>query len=59
MLVGGLVPRIVKQLADIGVQRAVIGLEGQHVVTSFSTICRADLALTVERVGGHNRALQR
>src|SRR5713226_8394484 len=39
----GLVPRIVKQLANIGMQRAVIGLERQDVVTSLFDNLPCDL----------------
>jgi hypothetical protein len=36
------VRRIFKQLAGVGMERPMIALENQHVVTPlFSTICRA------------------
>jgi hypothetical protein len=42
MSVGDHVPRIFKQLAGDGMERPMIALENQHVVTPlFSTICRA------------------
>ena len=57
MAVGDRVPRIFKQLAGVGIERPMIALENQHVVTPpFFDNLPGDVALTIKRVCGYDPA---
>ena len=50
--------RVVQEQDGIGVQRALVALESQSIVAALIDDLAGDVALAVERVGGHDRALQ-
>ena len=54
-----LVHRIVEIEADIVMQRALVALQRQDIVSALTNDLLCDRALAVERVSGHDRALQR
>ena len=46
-------------LADVSKQRAMVALERQNIVAPLVDDLLSDMALTIERIGGHNSAFQR
>ena len=50
--------RVVEKQPDIVMQRALISLQSQHVIATLGDYLRGDGALAIERVGGHDRALE-
>jgi hypothetical protein len=59
MLLASLPPRMFEQQADIGVQCAMIALEGQCVVSSLFDDLPGDIPPAIERVGGNDRTSKR
>ena len=55
----GLACGIVEISADIIVERALIALQSQRIVATLIDDLLSDRTLAVQRVGGHDRALQR
>ena len=55
----GLGQRVVEKHRDIGVQRALIALEGEAVIATLIDDLLGDRALTIERVDGHDGFLER
>ena len=51
--------RVIEEDLDVVEQRRLIVLEGQHVVAPLVDDLLGDVALAVERLGGHNGAVQR
>jgi hypothetical protein len=51
--------RIIKEAAHVVMQRALVALECQDIVTALILDLLRDAALAIECVGGHDGALQR
>ena len=56
---GGLAGGIVEKQHDVAMQRFLIALQSQSIVAALIDDLPGDGALTVERVGGHDRPFQR
>jgi hypothetical protein len=50
--------RVVQEQDHIGVQRGLVALESQSIVAALIDDLAGDVALAVERIGGHDHALQ-